>query len=165
MLPPFREITNMYESKEKQEIFFFSCEIYTKITVINLINNELIWSLLCDFSLERERVFLCKYLCFGVFWCVIIDNFCNNIHFGTQQIESFGLTLQNRKLICVIGTIQSYLGFWGERLNFGITVAKIQPKVWGRIRKRWREKMLNFGNGDTKFPLPSSAAHAWSARS
>ena len=25
--------------------------------------------------------------------------------------------------------------------------------------------MLNFGNGDTEFPLPSSAAHAWSARS
>ena len=25
--------------------------------------------------------------------------------------------------------------------------------------------MLNFGNVDTKFPLPSSAARAWSARS
>ena len=25
--------------------------------------------------------------------------------------------------------------------------------------------MLNFGNGDTEFPLPSSAAHAWSAQS
>ena len=25
--------------------------------------------------------------------------------------------------------------------------------------------MLNFGNGDTEFPLPSSAARAWSARS
>ena len=25
--------------------------------------------------------------------------------------------------------------------------------------------MLNFGNGDTEFPLPSFAARAWSARS
>ena len=25
--------------------------------------------------------------------------------------------------------------------------------------------MLNFGNGDTEFPLSSSVAHAWSARS
>ena len=25
--------------------------------------------------------------------------------------------------------------------------------------------MLNFGNGDTEFPLPSSASGAWSARS
>ena len=25
--------------------------------------------------------------------------------------------------------------------------------------------MLNFGNGDTEFPLPSSAARSWSARS
>ena len=25
--------------------------------------------------------------------------------------------------------------------------------------------MLNFGNGDTEFPLPNSAARAWSARS
>ena len=69
------------------------------------------------------------------------------------------------KLICVIGIIQIYLGFWGERLNFGITVVEIQPKVWERRRKRWREKMLNFSNGDTEFPLPSSAVRAWSARS
>ena len=48
--------------------------------------------------------------------------------------------------------------FWGERLNFDITVAEIQPKVWERIRKRWREKMLNFGNGDIEFPVPNSIA-------
>ena len=76
----------------------------------------------------------------------------------TQATESFRLILQNLKLICVIGTVQTYLGFWGERLNFGITVAEIQPKVWERRRKRWREKMLNFSNGDTEFPLPNSAA-------
>ena len=80
-----------------------------------------------------------------------------------KTLESFGLILQNQKLICIIGTVQSYLGFWVERLNFGITVAEIQPKVWEKKKKKWREKILNFGNGDTEFPLPSSAARAWSA--
>ena len=79
----------------------------------------------------------------------------------TQKKESFGLILQNLKLICIIGTVQTYLGFWEERLNFGITVAEIQPKVWERRKKRWREKMLNFGNGDTEFPVPNSAARVW----
>ena len=78
--------------------------------------------------------------------------YCTTIH------ESFGLILQNLKLICVIGTVQTYLGFWGERLNFGITVAEIQRKVWERRRKKWREKMLNFSNGDIEFPVPNSAA-------
>ena len=40
-----------------------------------------------------------------------------------------------------------------------------EEKGGERRRKRWREKMLNFGNGDIEFPLPSSAAHAWSAQS
>ena len=75
-------------------------------------------------------------------------------------MESFGLILQNLKLIYVIGNVQSYLGFWRERLNLGIIVAEIQPKVWERRRKRWSEKMLNFGNGDIEFPLPSYAARA-----
>ena len=78
-------------------------------------------------------------------FCIIIDSTKN---------ESFGLILQNLNLICVIGTVESYLGFWGERLNFGITIVEIQPKVWERRRKRWREKMLNFSNVDTKIPLP-----------
>ena len=80
-------------------------------------------------------------------------------------MEFFGLILQNWKLICVIVTVQSYLGFWGERLNLGIIVIEIQLKVWERKRKRWSEKMLNFGNGDIEFSLPSSAVRAWSARS
>ena len=70
--------------------------------------------------------------------------------------ESFGLILQNLKLICVIGTVQTYLGFWGESLNFGITVVEIQPKVWERRRKWWREKILNFGNGNTEIQSLSS---------
>ena len=73
--------------------------------------------------------------------------------------ESFGLVLQNLKLICIIETIQTYLRFGGERLNFGIIVAEIQPKVRERRRKRWREKMLNFGNGDIEFFVPNFAAH------
>ena len=78
--------------------------------------------------------------------------------------ESFELILQNLNLICIIGTVESYLGFWGERLNFVITIAEIQPKVWERRRKRWREKMLNFGNVDTEIPLPNSAARVWGVR-
>ena len=64
-------------------------------------------------------------------------------------------------LICVIGTVETYLGFWRERLNFGIAIAEIKPKVQERRRKRWREKMLNFGNVDTEIPLPNSAARVW----
>ena len=56
-------------------------------------------------------------------------------------LESFGLILQNLNLICVIGTIETYLEFWGEGLNFGITIAEIQPKVWERIRKSERENV------------------------
>ena len=78
--------------------------------------------------------------------------------------ESFWLILQNLNLICFIGTVESYLGFWGERLNFGITIAEIQPKVWDRRRKRWREKMLNFGNVDTKISLPNFDARVWGVR-
>ena len=85
-------------------------------------------------------------------FCIIIDSTKN---------ESFGLILQNLNLICVIGIVESYLGFWGERLNFGITIVEIQPKVWERRRKKWREKMLNFGNVDTKIPLPNSATRVW----
>ena len=32
-------------------------------------------------------------------------------------------------------------------------------------KKMWREKMLNFSNGDTEFPVPNSATRAWSAGS
>ena len=90
------------------------------------------------------------------------SNFPQNTDPNTQRIESFGLILQKLKLICVIGTIETYLGFWGERLNFSITIAEIQPKVWERRCKRRKEKMLNFGNVDTEIPLPSSAARTLS---
>ena len=90
------------------------------------------------------------------------DVVCVNWESLESWQEFFGLILQNLKLICVISTIKTYLGFWGERLNFGITIAEIQPKVWERRCKRRKEKMLNFGNVDTEIPLPSSAARTLS---
>ena len=59
-----------------------------------------------------------------------------NTHFK----ESFGLILQNQKLICVIGTVQSYLGFWGERLNFGITLSKFNQKYEREEEKGGKRK-------------------------
>ena len=47
------------------------------------------------------------------------------------------------EFIVVIGTIQSFLAKWGERLNFGNTVAKIVRKIWERRKlsdMTWREK-------------------------
>ena len=89
--------------------------------------------------------------------------------FLTEFLESFGLILQNLNLICVIGIVESYLGLWGKRVNFGITIAEIQQKVWERRRKRGREKMLNFGNVNTEISLSNSYCPgmkcAWSAQS
>ena len=80
-------------------------------------------------------------------------------------LESFGLILQNFNFICVIRTIESYLRLWGKRVNTEIP----QQKVWERRRKRSWEKMLNFGNVNTKIPLPNSCCSgmkcAWSAQS
>ena len=117
--------------------------MYSKNTIVVTNMNSLKITLL-----PRER-FRCE------FWVRVLFE---------QRIigESFGLILQNLNLICVIGTIESYLGFWGERLNFGITIAEIQPKVWERRCKRRKEKMLNFGNVDTEIPLPNSAARVLS---
>ena len=85
--------------------------------------------------------------------------------------ESFGLILQNLNLICVIGTVESYLGFWGERINFGITIAEIQPKVWERRRKSGERKCWISATWIPKFLcpilLPESyvlCAQVWSAK-
>ena len=58
--------------------------------------------------------------------------------------ESFGLILQNLNFICVIGTVESYLGLWGKIVNFGITIAEIQQKVWERRRKRGERENVEF---------------------
>ena len=52
----------------------------------------------------------------------------------TTISEPFGLILQNLNLICVIGTVETYLGFWRERLNFGITIVEIRA-FWLNIAK------------------------------
>ena len=51
-------------------------------------------------------------------------------------MKSFGWILLNPEFICVIGTIPSYLGNCGKRLNFSNCVAEIQQKY-----EREREKM------------------------
>ena len=58
--------------------------------------------------------------------------------------ESFGLILQNLNLICVIGTVETYLGFWGERLNFGIAIAEIQPKSMREKKKKVERENVEF---------------------
>ena len=51
-------------------------------------------------------------------------------------MESFGRILLTPEFICVIGTVPSYLGNWGKRVNFGNSVAEIQQKY-----EREREKV------------------------
>ena len=47
-------------------------------------------------------------------------------------------------VICDMGIVQSYLGNWGKRVNFGNGVAEILTKVWER-KDKWcdgrREKI------------------------
>ena len=47
--------------------------------------------------------------------------------------------MQKIEFICDMGIVQSYLGNWGKRVNFGNGVAEI-------LTKSMREKSLNFGN-------------------
>ena len=49
--------------------------------------------------------------------------------------------MQKTEFIVVIGTVQSYLVKWGERLNFGNTVAEI-------VRKSMREKKDKWCDGE-----------------
>ena len=56
-------------------------------------------------------------------------------------IESFGWILLNSEFICIIGTVSSYLGNLGKKVNFGNGVAEIQQKY-----EREREKV-----GERKF--------------
>ena len=64
--------------------------------------------------------------------------------FSPRVFESFGLILQNLNFICVIGTVESYLELWGNRVNFGIIIAEIQKKVWERRRKRGERENVEF---------------------
>ena len=49
----------------------------------------------------------------------------------------------NSEFIYIIGTVPSYIGNWGERVNFGNGVAEIQQKYEREREKSGREKILN----------------------
>ena len=73
--------------------------------------------------------------------------------------------MQKTEFIIVIDIGQSYLGKWGERLNFDNTFAEIVRKVWERRKMSdviGREKKMNFGNEITKIHVLSSSC-PWSA--
>ena len=75
----------MCESKEKEEIFFFNREIYTRNIVIDLRIVKLIRSLSRNFSLQGERVFH-ENICVLVCDCYLELIILLIIQFGTQQI-------------------------------------------------------------------------------
>ena len=56
-------------------------------------------------------------------------------------------------------------GILRREIKFRYYCCRNSTKSMREKKKRWREKMLNFDNDDTEFPLPSSATHVWSARS
>ena len=58
-------------------------------------------------------------------------------------MESFGWILLNLEFICVIGTVTTYLGKWGKRVNFGNGVAEIQQK-YEREREKVGERKFEF---------------------
>ena len=71
--------------------------------------------------------------------------------------ESFGWILLNSKLICVIGTVPTYLGIWGKRVNFGNTIVEIQQK-YEREREKVGERNFWFSaTPSLKFLLPIPA--------
>ena len=59
------------------------------------------------------------------------------------KTESFGRILLNPEFICVIGTVPSYLGNWGKRVNFGNGVAEIEQK-YEREREKWESENFEF---------------------
>ena len=67
-------------------------------------------------------------------------------------LESFGLILLNSKFICVTGTVPTYLGEWGERVNLGNTVTEIQQKYEREREKEGERECMNFGNVITEIP-------------
>ena len=69
-------------------------------------------------------------------------------------MESFCWILLNLEFICIIVTVQSYLGNWGKRVNFGNVVAEIQQKYEReRERKFWISAMASSKFLQTKKPI------------
>ena len=72
--------------------------------------------------------------------------------------ESFGWILLNSKLICVIGTVPTYLGIWRKGVNFGNTIAAIQEKQ-EREKEKVGERNFWFSvTPSSKFLLPIPVA-------
>ena len=85
--------------------------------------------------------------------------------------ESFGLILPNPKFICIIGTVPSYLGNWGKRVNFSNGVAKIQQKYEREREKVGERKSWILVITLPKFLLPKPTnqnqlwqCHCWNRR-
>ena len=71
--------------------------------------------------------------------------------------------------VCDMGTIQSYLGIWRKRMNFGNGVVEILTKVWERKDKwcdgRRKKKIWISVISLPKFLLPNTLPTRWSAQS
>ena len=72
--------------------------------------------------------------------------------------ESFGWILLNLKFICVVGTLSTYLGKRGERVNFGTPLPKFNKSMREK-EKRWeRENAWISVMWLPKFLLPDQPA-------
>ena len=56
----------------------------------------------------------------------------------------FWVNIAKYEFYLVIGIVESYLGLWGKRVNFSITIAKIHQKVWEKRRKRGERENVEF---------------------
>ena len=84
-------------------------------------------------------------------------NLLHLLYLSWNGKESFGWILLNSKFICVIGTVPTYLGNWGEKVNFDNSVAEIQQKYEREREKVEERECMNFGNGITEIPATRSA--------
>ena len=72
-------------------------------------------------------------------------------------MESFCWILLNLEFICIIVTVQSYLGNWGKRVNFGNGIAEIQQKYEREREKAGERKFWISAMASLKFLLPKPA--------
>ena len=63
----------------------------------------------------------------------------------------------NSKFICIIVTVQSYLGNWGKRVNFSNGVVEIQQKYERQREKVGQRKFWISAMASQKFLLPKPA--------
>ena len=80
--------------------------------------------------------------------------------YGPAQNESFGCILLNLEFICVIGTILTYLGKWGKRVNFSNGVAELQQRYEREKEKVGERKFWISVMWLLKFLLSEPLAHA-----